>query len=97
MTTVTTNSPRNYANQSNSIVPVKIGSAARLNSDLVISFATATGPNGAAGPNYAVETKSDAASTTWSPATNVTGNGTTKSVALPIQFEENKLFRLRAP
>lgn len=97
MIEVSTNSPRNFYNQSNAIVPVKFETAVANGGNFVISFPTATGPNGSTGPNYAIEAKGDATSSSWIVATNLTGNGTTQSVALPIQMDTNRFFRLRAP
>lgn len=91
------NSPKNFSSQSNTIVPVKFLTAATSNANLVLSFRTATGVNGSAGTNYAVEAQNQIGSVTWTTATNVTGNGTTKSVAIPIMPGTNQFFRLRVP
>lgn len=92
-----TNSPRNFAAQSNSIVPVKFLSANRVNSDLQITFRTATGVNGAAGPNYAIEAADALDAATWAVATNVGGNGGSHTIAIPINTASNQVFRLRVP
>jgi len=92
-----TNSPKNFSGQSNTIVPVKFLAANAAGGNFVLSFRTATGVNGSAGTNYAVEAKDQVAAATWSTATNVPGNGTTKSVALPIGPGGAKFFRLRVP
>jgi len=97
MIVVPTNSPRNFQLQSNSIVPVKLLSATRTDPNFVLAFRTATGVNGAAGPNYAVETSAAASPAAWTTVSNVAGNGTLKVVALPIVPGSNQFFRLRVP
>jgi hypothetical protein len=97
MAVVPTNSPRNFAFQSNSIVPVRFLSANKANSDFLLSFRTATGVNGAAGPNYAIENSGTVAPASWSVATNVAGNGNVRTLALPINLATNQVFRLRVP
>lgn len=94
---VPTNSPRNFQNQSNSIVPTGFASAAQSGGDLVLNFRTATGVNGSTGPNYAIEGSGTVSPPAWSVATNVTGNGNTQTVAIPINFNTNQVFRLRVP
>jgi hypothetical protein len=92
-----TNSPKNYNGQSNTIVPVKFLSANVVNPNFVMSFRTATGVNGGTGPNYAVEALSAITSTNWVAISNVTGNGTTRTVGIPFSPFSNKFFRLRSP
>jgi hypothetical protein len=94
---VNTNSPQNFSDQANSIVPVKFETARANGGNFVVSFATATGPNGSAGPNYAIEARDLVGASTWSTATNVTGDGTTKAVAIPFVPGGDKFFRLRVP
>ena len=83
--------------QFNTIVPVKFLSANVANNNFVMSFRTATGPNGGIGTNYAVEALSAISSTNWVTVSNLTGNGTTKTVAIPFSPFSNKFFRLRVP
>ena len=92
-----TNSPKNFLNQSNSVVPVKIAAGAKSGNDFVISFPTARGVNGAAGPNYTIEGSGTVTPAAWTAATNVTGNGNQQSVAIPIDTATNQVFRLRVP
>jgi hypothetical protein len=91
-----TNSPVNFKGDANSIVPVKIDSFAKNGGNVVLSFATATGPNHTAGSNYAVEAKSDVVGS-WTTVSNVTGNGTVKALAFPATAVSNQFFRLRVP
>ena len=95
--TVPTNSPRNFFNQSNAIVPVKFLTSQSSGGNFIVTFRTATGTNGTAGPNYAVETNNVVGSVNWSTVSNVAGNGTTKTVAFPLTPATNKFFRLRVP
>jgi hypothetical protein len=97
MIVVPTNSPKNFNNQSNTIVPVEFTAATVVTTNFVVTFRTATGVNGAAGPNYAIQTNASISTANWSTATNVAGNGTVKSVALPIVPGTNRFFRLRVP
>ncbi len=92
-----TNSPRNFFFQSNVIVPMKFLAANRTDTNFVMSFRTATGVNGGAGPNYAVEATGAVAPASWAVATNRPGNGTTQAVAIPIIAGTNQFFRLRVP
>jgi hypothetical protein len=91
-----TNSPANFGGGSNSIVPVRFSSVARSGTNVVLTFPTATGTNRTTGPQYEVQTNHTLGSANWGSFTNVTGDGTAKSVAIPIgppwQF-----FRLRVP
>ncbi len=63
---------------------------------MVLTFGTATGTNGTAGPNYEVQTNGVLGSTNWATFTNVAGNGTVKTVATPIKAIR-QFFRLRVP
>ena len=69
------NSPKNFKNDFNSIVPVKLQSITNSRNDFILSFTTAKGTNGTAGPNYAVEFKDAVNSTNWQTLANVVGNG----------------------
>src|SRR5262245_33564776 len=97
MIIVPTNSPRNFSDQSNSIVPVKFLSTTRNGTNFIMTFRTATGPNGSAGPNYAVEFKDKFTNANWSNFANVAGNGTTKSVTNTLAASPQRFFRLRVP
>jgi hypothetical protein len=97
MVVVPTNSPKNFTGQANSIVPLKIASGVKSGSDMVISFPTALGVNGSAGPNYAIESSGTVSPSAWTVATNVTGNGNQRTVAIPIDSATNQVFRLRVP
>ena len=83
--------------QSNTIVPVKFLSANRIDTNFVMSFRTATGPNGSAGPNYGVEFKNEVTNGSWTTLSNIAGNGTTKSVSNAVACSPQRLFRLRVP
>jgi hypothetical protein len=91
-----TNSPQNFAGQSNSIVPVTLSSAVSSGPNILLTFPTATGPNGATGPQYEVLTNGDLGTANWGTSTNVTGDGTAKTVAIPISAPK-LFFRLRVP
>jgi hypothetical protein len=52
---VATNSPKNFSDQANSIVPVRFDSAHFAGTNFVMTFRTATGANGSAGPTYTIE------------------------------------------
>jgi hypothetical protein len=54
---VATNSPKNFNGQANSIVPVRFDSSHLAGTNFVMTFRTATGVNGAAGPTYTIEYK----------------------------------------
>src|SRR5690606_15685937 len=71
---VPTNSPRNFANQSNSIVPVEFLSATKVDDQFVLSFRTASGVNALPGPNYALQS-ADGTGSGWTTISNLTGNG----------------------
>jgi hypothetical protein len=84
-----TNSPKNFTGASNSIVPVKFQPAS-------LNGTTATGTNGTAGPNYAVEKRDNLTVTNWITISNVTGNGASKTVNIPATAPQG-LYRLRVP
>lgn len=97
MIAVTTNQPISFAPATNSLVPLRISSIAQSGTDVVLTFATATGTNGTAGPNYAVQSTNALGGTDWSTLTNLTGNGTIRSVTNPIGPDPAQFFRLRVP
>ena len=92
-----TNSPKNFNSQSNSIVPVQFLSAKAIGTNFVMSFRTATGVNGSAGPTYAVESKTSLTDPLWAGVTSVAGNGTIKFVTNRTTSASSKVFRLRSP
>ncbi len=94
---VATNAPKNFNGQSNSIVPVKFSSAAAVGTNFVMTFKTATGVNGAAGPSYTVEYKDLLTATSWTPLTSVGGDGTAKSVSNALSSATQRFFRLNVP
>ena len=86
-----TNSPQNYAGQSGSIVPVRITRGIHSGTNILISFATATGRT------YTVEFK--AALTTppaWQTLVTVNGNGQTRTVTNSLSAATRRFYRLRA-
>jgi len=92
-----TNSPKNFTDQANSIVPVKIQSISQSGSDFIVSFATATGVNGTAGPNYALESNDIFNSGIWPALANVAGDGTVKRVTNSSPSDLQRFYRLRVP
>src|ERR1051326_3323840 len=92
-----TNSPRNFNNQSNSIVPVRFDSSRLAGTNFVMTFRTATGVNGAAGPIYALEYKNLLTDVSWTPLTSVPGDGAAHSVSNAISSAAHRLFRLNVP
>jgi hypothetical protein len=84
-----TNSPRNFAGQSGSIVPVRILSGVRSGTNFLISFATATGKN------YTVQYKGALTNTAWQNGATVTGSGAIKTVTNTATASE-RFHRLRA-
>jgi hypothetical protein len=85
-----TNSPQNFASQSGSIVPVRITRGVHAGTNILISFATATGKT------YTVEFK--AALTTppaWQTLVTVSGNGQTRTVTNNLNAV-TRFYRLRA-
>ena len=91
-----TNSPQNFAGESNSIVPVRLSTAVSSGPNILLTFPTASGPNGTAGPQYEVLTNGTLGDTNWAAFTNVTGDGTANTVAIPISAPQ-LFFRLRVP
>jgi len=94
---VVTNAPKNFNDQSNSIVPVKFSTAQKVNTNFVMTFRTATGVNASAGPTYTVEYKNLLTNSSWTPLTRVPGDGTTKSVSNAIASANQRFFRLNVP
>jgi hypothetical protein len=93
-----TNSPKNFKNQSNSIVPLKFKSFGQSGDDFILSFATATGTNGTAGPNYAVEFQDTINGVGWQTlVTGIGGNGTVKAVTNSSPPDPQRFYRLRVP
>jgi hypothetical protein len=85
-----TNSPQNFAGHAGSIVPVRILRGVRSGTNILISFATATGKT------YTVEFK--AAPTTppaWQTLATVSGNGKTRTVTNSLGAAR-RFYRLRA-
>ena len=91
-----TNSPQNFAGESNSIVPVRLLSAVSSGTNILLTFPTATGPNGTAGPQYEALTNGTLGDTNWAVFTNVAGDGTTQTVSIPNSAPQ-LFFRLRVP
>jgi hypothetical protein len=94
---VATNSPKNFSGQSNSIVPVRFDSSKVAGTNFVMTFRTATGVNGAAGPTYTIEYKNSLTDASWTPLTTVPGDGSTHSVSNPTSSAAQRLFRLNVP
>jgi hypothetical protein len=92
-----TNSPQNFAGGSNVIVPLKFLSEAPSGTNVLLTFATATGTNNTTGPNYALLYNTNITQTNWTMLTNLTGDGSVKTVAdstVPVRV---KFYRLRVP
>lgn len=86
-----TNSPQNFAGHSGSIVPVRIQRGIRSGTNILVSFATATGKT------YTVEFK--AALTTppaWQTMATVSGNGQVRTVTNSLAAAASRFYRLRA-
>jgi hypothetical protein len=94
---VVRNDPINFDDETNSIVPVEFSSSTAIGADFVMTFPTATGVNGSAGPVYSVQYNTNVTGTGWSPLTSVTGDGTTKSVSNALSTASIRFFRLSAP
>ena len=90
------NSPVNFEGGSNSIVPVRFTSAVESGQDMILTFSTATGTNGTAGPNYEVQTNNSVDSANWGTFTNVAGTGSVKAVAIPM-IGSQQFFRIQVP
>jgi hypothetical protein len=95
MVPAVTNSPRNFNNQSNSIVAVKFTSASANAGDFIMNFRTATGVDQGAGPTYAVDYKNSLADLNWTPLATNAGDGTPKSVTNALSSAPSRLYRLR--
>ena len=91
------NEPKNFNGESNTIVPVKFSSAMTQDTNFVMSFRTATGTNGTAGPNYSVDSKDLLNAANWTPFATVPGDGTTKSVSNALSSAAQRFFRLHSP
>lgn len=94
---VATNSPKNFSDQANSIVPVRFDSSRLAGTNFVMTFRTATGVNGTAGPTYTIEYKNLLADVSWTPVTTVPGNGATHSVSNATASAARRFFRLNVP
>jgi hypothetical protein len=97
LTVMATNAPMNFSGQANSIVPVKIGSTRLAGTNFVMTFRTATGVNGSAGPVYTVEYKNLLTDATWTALTTVPGDGATHSVTNVTTAATRRFFHLNAP
>lgn len=97
LTLAATNSPKNYFNQSNSIVPVKFSGTTTSGTNLIFSFIAAKGTNSTAGLSYTVQYK-DSLSSNWTALTTFPGvtNNTTRTVTNGISAGE-RYFRLKVP
>lgn len=85
-----TNSPRNLAGQSGSIVPVRILQGVLSGPDFLIKFATASSKN------YTVEFKGALTDSVWQAAATVAGNGAIKTVTNNTAAASQRVYRLRA-
>jgi hypothetical protein len=94
---VATNSPMNFNGQANSIVPVRFDSSHLAGTNFVMTFRTATGVNGGAGPTYTLEYKNSLTDLSWAPLTTVPGDGATHSVSNATASAAQRLFRLNVP
>jgi hypothetical protein len=94
---VATNSPKNFSGQANSIVPVRFTSSRLVDTNLVMTFRTATGVNGTAGPIYTIEYKNFLTDLSWTQVTSVPGDGTTHSVSNATASAAQRFFRLKVP
>jgi hypothetical protein len=86
---VATNSPRNFAGQSGSIVPVRIRSATLNGPNFLVSFSTATGKN------YTVQYKPGLTNAAWQNLSTIAGNGGIKTVT-NTGTASQRFYRLRA-
>lgn len=92
-----TNSPKNFNGQANSIVPVRFDSSHLAGTNFVMTFRTATGVNGTAGPTYTIEYKNSLTNVSWTPSTTVPGDGSTHSVSNATSSAAQRIFRLNVP
>ncbi len=91
-----TNSVTNFSGASNSVVPVRFSSVTVSGASILLTFPTATGPNQTTGPQYETQTNTTLGTTNWGSVTNLIGDGTVKTVAIPMNTPQ-LLFRLRVP
>jgi hypothetical protein len=94
---VTTNQPISFTPATNTLVPLRFTSIVQNGGDIVVTFPTATGTNGTVGPNYAVQSTNALGGTNWITLTNLTGNGSIRSITNPIGSDPAQFFRLRVP
>jgi hypothetical protein len=93
-----TNSPKNYSNQSNSIVPVKFLNSVASGTNLIFSFVAANGTNSTTGPSYTVQFKDSLNTTNWTTLTNFAGvtSNTMRTVTNGIPAGQ-RYYRLKVP
>jgi hypothetical protein len=84
------NSPKNFAGQSNSIAQLRFNSVEKSGGNLLLSFKSNN-------RSYALETKNNFQTTNWNVISNITGNGGTINLSIPIASGSNAFFRLHAP
>jgi len=94
---VATNSPKNFNDQANSIVPVRFDTSRLAGTNFVMTFRTATGVNGSAGPTYTIEYKNFLTNPSWTPLTSAPGDGTTHSVSNATASAVQRFYRLNVP
>jgi hypothetical protein len=87
----TNNSPQNFAEQTGSIVPVRILTMMRQGTNSVLSFATAPGKN------YAVQFKDSLSISAWQTVITVAGNGAVRAVTNNTGVVTRRFYRLRVP
>ncbi|PWU19274.1 MAG: hypothetical protein C5B50_06995 [Verrucomicrobia bacterium] len=92
-----TNSPKNFNGQANSIVPVKFEAPKLAGTNFVMTFRTATGVNGTAGPTYNIEYKNSFTNANWTPLTSVPGDGALHSASNVSASAAQRFFRLNVP
>ena len=92
-----TNLMVNFGFVTNTIVPVRFSSSQPIDTNLVMTFPTATGTNGSAGPLYTVEYKNLFTDSTWTSLTSVQGDGTVQSVSNATSSASQRFFRLNVP
>jgi hypothetical protein len=91
-----TNSPANFAGQSNSIVPLRFSSTLKNGTNILLTFPTATGPDGTIGLHYEAQTNGPLSGASWASFTNILGDGTVKTLTMPLSAPR-LFFRLRVP
>jgi hypothetical protein len=94
---VAANSPKNFSDQANTLVPVRFDSSRLTGTNFVMTFRTATGVNGAPGLTYTVEYKNFLTDASWTPLTTVPGDGATHSVSNATASAAQRVFRLNFP